>query len=370
MAYTQEQRYWIWLASIYGLGTAKFCSLLEKSGPPQQVWEEFGPWMEPLIGAHAYQALRQARSAAYFDALFSSMEKAEVVAVTATDPEYPPLLLETPGAPQVLFVRGRVALNDAQAIGIVGARNCTAYGTRMARKLARDVSRMGVTVVSGLARGIDSAAHRGAVDVKARTVAVLGSGVDVVYPPEHRTLAEEILEAGGSLISELRPGSPPRPQHFPARNRIISGMSKGLLLVEGANRSGAMSTVNFALEQGRTVMALPGQADSPLSAAPHRLIREGASLVMSAEDIIADLGWEKIVIKAGMRTGHATAVLPFTQKEQAVYNLLGGGPVDTETLVEITGLPPPELNALLTVMELHGTVRKLPGRRVERMEAE
>lgn len=362
MAYTEGQRYWIWLAGVYGLGAKRFDALLAKCGQPQQVWEEIGPWMEPVIGAAAYAALRRARDAKAFDRLFESMERSGAVAVTREDSEYPPLLRAIQDAPPVLFVRGRVALADARTLGVVGARNGTAYGTRMARRLARDLSLMGVTIVSGLARGIDSAAHRGTVDAKARTVAVLGSGVDVIYPPEHRVLADEILANGGSIVSEQVPGTPPKGYHFPARNRIISGLSEGLLLVEAAKQSGAMSTVMFAGEQGREVLALPGQADSPLSRATHDLIRDGARLVTSAAEIFEDMGWER---PGALGDHRVTRVLPLTQAEQKVYNLLAGGPMDTDALVEAAGMPPPELGALLTMLELQGVIRKLPGRRVE-----
>lgn len=367
MSYTEGQKYWIWLSSVYGLGGRRFDALLDKCGPPQQVWEEMSTRMEPIIGAAAYDALKKARNAAYFDRLFEGLERCGAVAVTQMDTEYPSLLRSIVDAPPTLFVRGRTALGDPRQLAIVGARNCTAYGTRMARRIARDLARSGVTVVSGLARGIDGAAHRGAIDAGARTVAVLGSGVDVIYPAEHYALAEEILSHGGSIISELCPGAPPKPQHFPARNRIISGMTNGLLLVEAARRSGAATTVGFALEQGRDVFALPGQADSPLSATTHSLIREGARLITCAADIVEDMGWQGAG-EAGQHAGYSTAVLPMTQAEQRVFSLLAGGSMDTDALIEALSIPPSELNSLLTIMELQGIIRKLPGRKVERIQ--
>lgn len=371
MAYSEGQRYWIWLASVYGLGAKRFDAIIAAcGGSPQQVWEEIGPWMEPIVGGQAYAALQKARSAAYFDRLFESMARCGAVAITREDGEYPALLRAIPDAPPALFVRGRVAQDDGRTLAIVGARNSTAYGTRMARRVARELSQVGVTVVSGLARGIDSAAHRGAIDAAARTVAVLGSGVDVIYPPEHLTLSMEILDRGGSIVSELVPGAPPSAWHFPARNRIISGLSDGLLIVEAARQSGAMTTVTFALEQDRAVMALPGQADSPLSQSTHTLIREGARLVTCAADIYEDMGWGARGEAAALRAPRAAAVLPMTRAEQSVFNALSGGAADPDMLVEITKIPPPELNSLLTIMELQGLIRKLPGRKVERIESE
>lgn len=364
MAYSEGQKYWIWLSSVYGLGARRFDELVDRFGPPQRVWEEFGPHLLPLLGQQAYAALCQARSAAYFDGLFESLNRCGAVAVARDDPEYPALLRQIPDAPPILFVRGRAALPGARTLAVVGSRNATAYGTRMARRIARGLSEAGVTVVSGLARGVDGAAHRGAVDARARTVAVLGSGVDVIYPPEHLSLTEEILNAGGSLVSEFPPGAPPRPAHFPARNRVISGLSLGVLLVEGAKQSGAMSTVRFALEQGREVLAMPGQADSPLSASTHALIRDGARLVTSAAEILEDMGWA-----GGPRRDAkgAAAGLPLTGDEQRIYSALSGGPADPDALVELTGMAPSELNSHLTILELQGLIRKLPGRKVERV---
>ncbi len=364
MAYSEGQKYWVWLASVYGLGARKFDALLERCGPPQQVWEEMGPRIAEIVGPAAYQALRQARNPAYFDRLFEGLARCGAIAITRDDDEYPSNLRQIADPPPALFVRGRMALTDARAVGIVGARNCTAYGTRMARRIARELSEMGVTAVSGLARGVDAAAHRGAIDARARTVAVLGSGVDVIYPPEHQRLADEILDNGGSIISELLPSAPPTGRHFPARNRIISGMSHGLLLVEAARQSGAMGTVAFALEQGRDVFALPGQADSPLSASTHAIIRDGARLITSAADIMEDLNWSAALSSPSHRV---TEELPLTQAEQRVYNALLGGPEDTDALVERLDMRPPELNSLLTILELQGLIRKLPGRKVERI---
>jgi DNA processing protein len=320
-----------------------------------------GEWLTPIVGQAAYTALQKARAIAYMDQLFETMRKANITAVTREDDAYPNLLKNITDAPPTLYTRGSAVFDDAYPLAIVGARNCTAYGSRIARRFARDFSTAGGTVISGLARGLDSAAHRGSVDAKARTVAVLGSGADIIYPPEHQILADEILSLGGSVVSELPPGSKPMPHHFPLRNRIISGMSAAVLLVEAARRSGAMSTVAHALEQGREVFAAPGQADSPLSESTHALIRDGARLSTSALEIIEDMGW-------GFAPGSAEAS-PAPQKmpsvERRLYSLLSGGPSDTDALMEAMRMSAPEMSSLLTVMELRGMIRKLPGNRVE-----
>ena len=361
MPYTESQRYWIWLASVHGLGARRFDALVARFGPAQRVWEELSPLMGDIVGQSAYAELRKARNPGYLDQLFEEMDKCGCVAITREDPGYPALLGTIEDSPPILFVRGHTQLIDGNAIAIVGARNCTAYGTRMARKIAKELSMAGVTVVSGLARGIDSVAHRGAIDAEARTVAVLGSGVDIVYPNEHRMLADEIIARGGSIVSELRPGTPPRGQHFPARNRIISGMCQGLLLIEAAKRSGTMTTVGFALDQGREVFALPGQADSPLSTSTHALIRDGARLVTSAQDVLMDMGWID-------EMAEEEAILPtLTRAARDVYMQLLGGQTDVDALIDALGVPAQEMNSLLTIMELQGIIRRLPGRRVERI---
>jgi len=358
--YSEQQKYWIWLSSVNGLSPGRFDELLERFGPPQRIWEELGAWLAPFVGHALYEALQKARDARYFDQLFEAMQKASAVAVTREDAAYPKLLQTIAGAPPTLYARGAAVLDSAYPLAVVGARNCTAYGTRIARRIARDFSSVGGTVLSGLARGIDSAAHRGSIDAKARTIAVLGSGVDVIYPPEHQILVDEILAHGGSIVSELPPGTKPFPHHFPQRNRIISGMSAAVLLVEAAVHSGAMSTVAHALDQGREVLAAPGQADSPLSSSTHALIRDGARLVTSAKEIIDDLGWDLIPCASDV----SGAPPKMSQIERRLYALLSGGPAGIDALMEMMRVSAPEMNSLLTIMELQGIIRKLPGGKV------
>jgi DNA processing protein len=298
------------------------------------------------------------------DGLLEKMRVAGIDAVTREEAGYPELLKAIPDAPPTLFVRGVATFDDAYPLAIVGSRHCTAYGLRIARRIARDFATVGGTVVSGLAYGIDGAAHMGSVDAKARTIAVLGNGLDRIYPKDNEALADEILACGGSLVSELPLGSAPKGQHFPQRNRIISGMSKGLLLVEAEKQSGTMSTVTHALEQGREVFAIPGQADSPLSVFPHALIRDGARLVTSAAEIIEDLGWGLMPDHSGLG-GTAPKM---TEVERRLYALLLGGPADTDALMGAMGMNAAQMNSLLTIMELQGIIRKLPGRKVERVQ--
>ena len=367
MAYSQEQLAWIRLANVYRLGTQRFNALLERFGTAQAVWDAPPEEVEAILGKAQNRVLQDARADDSLDRLLAALEKCAAVAVTREDIEYPALLREIPDAPPLLYVRGRTELNDLRAVAIVGSRNCSAYGSRMARRLGRELGETGVTIVSGFARGIDSFAHRGAIDAGGRTVAVFGSGVDVVYPPENLELADELLEAGGSILSANPPGTSPTPRVFPARNRIISGMSEGTVVVEASQRSGAMLTADFARAQGRELFAVPGQADAVLSAGTNSLIRSGARLVTCARDIAADLGWHRPELSSPAAP-RAAKILPLQPDEQRVYDQLAGGALDADALVEATGLPVDRVNSLLTTMEIQGIIKQIPGRMFERAD--
>lgn len=367
MAYSQEQLAWIRLANVYRLGTQRFNALLERFGTAQAVWDAPPEEVEAILGKAQNRLLQDARADDSLDRLLAALEKCAAVAVTREDIEYPALLREIPDAPPLLYVRGRTELNDLRAVAIVGSRNCSAYGSRMARRLGRELGETGVTIVSGFARGIDSFAHRGAIDAGGRTVAVFGSGVDVVYPPENLELADELLEAGGSILSANPPGTSPTPRVFPARNRIISGMSEGTVVVEASQRSGAMLTADFARAQGRELFAVPGQADAVLSAGTNSLIRSGARLVTCARDIVADLGWHRPELSSPAAP-RAAKILPLQPDEQRVYDQLAGGALDADALVEATGLPVDRVNSLLTTMEIQGIIKQIPGRMFERAD--
>lgn len=363
MEYTQAEQFLIWLCSVEGVGAKRVEALLERYGGAQVVWEDLGEHMRPILGDAPYAALRAARDPKYFAALFEEMQAHGAFALTRDDACFPPLLREIHDPPYVLFARGQRDCADARAFAIVGSRGCTPYGGRMAYRFGRALTEMGVTIVSGLARGVDGRAHRGAVDAKGRTVAILGSGVDVIYPKENAALAGDILENGGTLLSEYRPGSPPRATHFPARNRLISGICAGMLLVEAAERSGAMITVDFALEQGREVFALPGQADNPRSMMPHRIIREGARLAGSPEDILSDMGWGDFLPNSLSQT--APEALSGTEKR--IWEALSGGAMRVDALIEAVGEDAAKINSHLTSLALRGIIRQSPGAVVERM---
>ncbi len=294
------------------------------------------------------------------------MEREKITLITRDDEMYPLRLRCIPGAPAFLFVQGSPDLTDDRTVAVVGTRSCSAYGARMARRIAHDLSGAGVTVVSGLAAGIDAMAHQGAVDAGTRTVAVTGCGLDTVYPIENRPLRDRILEKGGSIVSEYGPGVKPARWRFPARNRIIAGMADALMVVEGKEKSGSLITARDAAELGRTVFVLPGQADSPQSQGSNLLLREWGVAATCAEDILEDMGWTSGTDRC---PGASDApAQPLTGPEAAVVRALSGGPARVEELLEVCGMEPRELNTVLTSLEILGIIRQLPGRRVERTE--
>jgi DNA processing protein len=284
--------------------------------------------------------------------------------------DYPPLLATIHDPPGLLFVRGEILACDALAVAIVGSRHATAYGKRMAWQLAGGLARAGFTIVSGLARGIDAAAHRGALDAGGRTIAVLGSGVLAVYPPEHEPLADEVV-ARGAVVSEVPPLEAPARGAFPQRNRLVSGMSLGTVVVEAADRSGALITARLAGEQGREVFAVPGPADGRMSRGCHRLIRDGATLVETADDVIDQLGplFQPATTAAG-RPVRAPAELRLDDVERQVLDAVDaggdGGPTSIDDVVAATGLAASRVLATIGVLEMRRILRRLPGSSVAR----
>ncbi len=305
------------------------------------------------------------------------------------DAEYPAQLREIPEAPAFLYVRGALVRDDALAVAVVGSRQATPYGTGVAEDLGEALASRGVTVVSGLARGIDSAAHRGALRGGGRTIAVLGSGVDVIYPPENRRLAAEV-ERRGALVSQFAPGTPPLAHHFPARNRVIAGLTLGVVVVEAAERSGALITARLAAELGREVMAVPGRASSAESRGTHALIKDGAALVEDWEDVIAALPrrWRdciKPVVRSGEQVAagspdrlahgqHAgrhvedeTETETETERDrQVLLSIVGEEALTLDDVIERSGLASGRAAAVLLELELQGRVRQIEGKRFVR----
>jgi DNA processing protein len=289
-----------------------------------------------------------------------------IAILSECDPAYPRALKEIHDPPGILFVRGNILPQDALAVAIVGSRHATHYGLAQAERLAGALARAGLTIVSGLARGIDAAAHRGALAAGGRTLAVLGSGVLNMYPPEHAALADEVV-ARGAVISESPPRSPPLSGAFPQRNRIISGMSLGVLVVEASVRSGALISARHAMEQGREVFAVPGRVDNRMSHGCHRLIRDGAKLVETVDDILEELG--PLVAPAQSAQGdavHHPAELMLNELEQQVLATIASEPITIDAVLAASKLPAPQVLATISVLEMRRLVRRLSGNLIVR----
>lgn len=277
--------------------------------------------------------------------------------VTSDEPSYPAALLNTAYPPPVIYILGEILPADALAIAIVGSRRPTYYGRKVAGGLAKNAAEEGLTVVSGLARGIDSTAHEGALKGGGRTIAVLGSGIDVIYPPENRELAERITESG-AVVSEFPFGSCPFRQNFPRRNRIISGLALGVVIVQAGESSGALITADFALEQGREVFAVPGEIGNPLSRGTHNLIRQGARLIEGIPDILEELG---ISAAEEHSIENKDSGVRLSSREKRVLSHLGFSPISTDDIVIATGFFPSEVTRALVSLEVKGIVTRVRG---------
>jgi DNA processing protein len=292
-------------------------------------------------------------------AALTRAKHAGIALVTWSDAAYPVALSVIADPPPALWVRGNLATLSGPAVAIVGSRAGSPYSLTVAERLAADLAARGVVIVSGLARGVDSAAHRGALAAPGATIAVLGSGVDVMYPAEHRPLARDIEEAGGAIVGELVPGTPPQPQFFPLRNRIISGLSRAVLIVEAGEKSGSLITARCALDQGRDVLAVPGNVLSGRNRGGHALLRDGAKIVESADDILEELG-----IPAPARPGTAASDGP---GDAVLRGLPPGDACDLEAISERTGLTTARLLPRLFDLEMRGLVKRVGGGRFARV---
>lgn len=352
-----------------GLGPRLQSLLLGRFGTAAGVFSARGPELlaVPGIGPKVSAAITAGRS---LEAAQTEYEKAlrhGVDILPVCTELYPRGLKEICDAPPVLYVKGQLQASDALAVAIVGSRHCTHYGRTQAAELAGGLARAGVVVVSGLARGIDAAAHRGALDAGGRTLAVCAPGLLRMYPPEHQSLANEIIEQG-ALVSESPLERGPQKGLFPQRNRIIAGLSLGVIIVEAGRMSGALHTARHGMEQGREVFAIPGRIDSSASEGCHDLIRDGATLVRGINDILESLGPLVEPIQVGPQTTVLTPrELNLNEQEQLVLNLVDTAPTSIERILEQAQMPSSRVLSTLTVLEMKRLVRRLPGSRVERI---
>ncbi len=360
----EEREYLVILNLVRGLGPARIRSLMAHFGSAAEIFRQPASALSrvPGIGAHLSRAIRRWEELEYAEE-FRLIEKLDLKILTIFDDEYPANLKEIYDPPSVLYLKGDLIPEDRPALAVVGSRRASRYGLQAAKKLAAEIAARGFTVVSGLARGIDTEAHRGALAGGGRTLAVLGSGLGNIYPPENRELAEEISRSG-AVISEFPVRAVPDRQNFPLRNRVVSGLSLGTVVVEAAERSGALITARLAMEQGRAVMAVPGRIDSYSARGTNALIRDGAKMVSGIDDILGEFEYlfPELQPPAAEAPPASRRLENLSNEEQLVWNALGEEEMDMEALLSRTGLPSPRLSSALLSLELKRLIKRLPGK--------
>lgn len=362
MKHDTSRRNWLQLMAIPKVGETRIRQLIDTFGSPENVFQASAAQLSalPRMSETLANDILTYRDSKWIDQQLKLMDDYQVTMTTLWDAEYPAKLKMIFDPPPVLFIRGELRQEDDFAIGVVGTRQATHYGKQVTNKLCQEMALRGLTIISGLARGIDTVAHKATIAAKGRTVAVLGCGLDVVYPPENKKLYQEI-EISGAIISEYPMKTTPEPGNFPGRNRLISGLSLGVLIVEAGQKSGALLTAEFAADQGREVFAIPGNIYSPASIGPNQLIRNGAKIVTEVEDIISELRAlpQSISQRKGLDKKPAPQLSP---DEIRVYEALSVEPKHIDALSEELGLATPILLAQLLQLELKGAVLQLPGK--------
>ncbi|OGX27764.1 MAG: DNA protecting protein DprA [Omnitrophica WOR_2 bacterium RIFCSPHIGHO2_02_FULL_48_11] len=355
------------LNAIPGLGPNRLKKLLQQFGSAGKIFTSGVRELtaEGVISAGVAENILSFAKEDYLRQEYVLLKKHNVKIVTHSEGDYPKNLKEIPGAPLVLYVKGVLKPEQILAVGMVGSRQASVYGSSTAEKFATELSELGITIVSGLAKGIDTAAHRGALRAKGATLAVLGCGLAQIYPKENIRLAEEII-VRGALISEFGMTMPPLAQNFPQRNRIISGLSLGIIVVEASAKSGALITSNFALEQGREVFAVPGKIDNPNAIGVNNLIKQGAKLVSGVQDVLEELAPQlKLFLsenKNSVPQEHAAPAVPLTEQEKTIYDHLTGIPAHVDQIAEQCGHSMRQIMSILLQLELKGLVKQLPGK--------
>jgi DNA processing protein len=354
---------WLALARVKGLGAVGIKKLAARFADPAKIFSASPGELAEIDGLHSEAIDRLVNFSDWADVEdeIQRIGAAGVTIVPLSDPRYPARLRMIADPPPLLYVKGQLLPVDDKAVAIVGSRSASDYGRRVARDLARGLSSLGFTVVSGMARGIDGVAHESALGAGGRTIAVLGSGVDRAYPSEHDRLYQRIIE-NGAVISELPIGTRPAAFNFPARNRLISGLSLGVVVVEATEKSGSLITAALAVEQGREVFAVPGEVGSSRSRGAHRLIRQGAKLVENVNDIIEEIAPQLVSRAVG---APAFAELPqlASQEARRILSMLQERSLHIDEVIEGSGLPPSKVSEVLLDLELQGFLQQLPGKR-------
>ena len=350
------KRYWIGINLVKGIGAVRFRALLDFFGDARSAWEANPDDLRAAgLSKRIVERFLTARQQVDLDAIWQKTVDRNIRVITWDDADYPARLREITQPPPVMYLRGDFIEDDAWAVAIVGTRRVSSYGRQVTEEIATFLAQNGVTVVSGLARGVDGIAHQAALNAGGRTLAVLGSGVDRIYPPEHRNLAEAISKSG-AILSDYPPETPPEASNFPPRNRIISGLSMASIVIEAGATSGALITANFAVEQGREVFAVPGNIFAPQSKGPNKLIQNGAHPLLKPQDILDVLDLTRVTEQ---RT--ARQLLPTDETEAQLLKALDYEPAHVDEIRAKTGLDVAKVSSTLVMMELKGMVRHVGG---------
>ena len=356
---SEDTLLWVALSWVKGLGNQTFCQLLRAFGDPAGVYNASRNQLREIVSADLADAISAGPDHELIAPTLTWLSQSNNHVITLADEAYPQTLLEIPDPPPLLYAKGNLQWLNARCVAVVGSRNATPQGEKNAEDFSAALSNQGFCVVSGLALGIDGAAHRGGLKGKGSTIAVVGTGLDIVYPARHRELAHQIVEHG-LILSEFGIGTPSRAQNFPRRNRIISGLAVGCLVVEANVQSGSLITARLAAEQGREVFAIPGSIHSPLSKGCHQLIKQGAKLVDNIQDIVDEL--------VGATPSPPLSTSSAAQPDgHPVLDCMGFEAISIEALIERTGLTSDSLSAMLLMLELENKIASLPGGRYQRI---
>ena len=352
----EDKKYWIGFNLIKGIGTVRMQNLVAYFGDLESAWNADAQELaQSGLGTKLVEKVVSARKDINLNQVWAKIEAQGIKIVTWADEEYPNRLREIDQPPPILYIRGEYLQDDLFAVAIVGTRKVTGYGRQVTEEIASFLASNGITVISGLARGVDAIAHQTALKVGGRTIAILGSGVDKIYPPEHRGLAEEMMKRG-AIISDYAVGTPPDASNFPPRNRIISGLSLAVVVIEAAETSGALITAEFAAEQGREIFAVPGSILAPQSKGTNRLIQKGALPLLSPDDLMQALDLTRVGEHKSARK-----LIPADETEAKVLSVLSREPLHVDEIRNQAGLPIEKISATLALMELKGMVRQVGG---------
>lgn len=358
----QELKYWLAWNKISDIGPKRFHKLIKYFGSAENAWHtKSGEILKVLSLSNKISSrISEERNNINPEQELDLLDKHKVKVLTIEDDFYPQNLKEIHDPPPVLYFKGNIIEKDKNSISIVGSRKATYYGKMVAENLSKDLALVGLTIISGMARGIDTAAHRGALSVNGRTIAVLGCGIDLIYPPENRRLAKEIEESG-AIITEFPFSTLPERQNFPRRNRIISGLSLGTVVVEAEEKSGALITTDFALEQGREVFAVPGNITSSMSNGTHNLIKQGAKLINTYQDILEEI--PGVVTQKPNTKEISPEQFSLSEVDQIIYKIISNEPIHIDEIIKISKLSASKVSEVLLNLELKDLIKEIEGKK-------